>query len=332
MAHAIEQFEDGTAAFFSARVPAWHRLGTVTEDAQTAADALRIAQMDWHVYKTTEPLTMTAPTSDGVVTVPVPSQFATYRTHPKTGVVEPLGVVGTQYTPIQNSEAFDFLSLLVDEHGAVFDTAGSLHGGKKVFVTMKMPQDVLIGGFDAVDMYLLATNAHDGSGAFQVAVTPTRVVCQNTLTWGLKAAKRTMSFRHTRNVTNKVQAARETLGLTFAYSEEFEKAAEELLAKSMTDKQFLSFAETLFPERKDPSSRQVNRRDEILMELNGLWNAPTQENIKGTKWAAYNTVVEWADWLGRVKGRGDEAKADKRAIKVREGGADGVKSRALALL
>ncbi len=332
MGHAIEQFSDGTSAFFTNREPAWHRLGTVTDGAQTAADALRIAQMDWHVYKTTEPITMQALTEDGVTSVEVPNQFATYRHHPKTGQPDPLGVVGRLYTPVQNAEAFDFLSLLVDEHGAVFDTAGSLHGGKKVFVTMRMPKDILVGGMDAVNMYLLATNAHDGSGAFIVAVTPTRVVCQNTLTMGLSAARRSMSFRHTSNVTGKVAAARDTLGLTFAYADAFEKEAEKLLAQSMTNKQFSNFVEKLVPMKKEPSARQATRRDEIIWELNGLWNAPTQENIKGTKWAAYNTVVEWADWLGRVKGRGDDAKADKRAVKIMDGGMDSIKSKALALL
>ena len=38
MASQIETFADGSESFFSNRVPAWHALGTVTENALSASD------------------------------------------------------------------------------------------------------------------------------------------------------------------------------------------------------------------------------------------------------------------------------------------------------
>ena len=330
MGHAIEQFEDGTAAFVSGnRQAAWHRLGTVTEGALTAEEALRLAHMDWHVYKTDQPVQMTALTDDGVSTVDVDGKFATYRLHPKTGQPEALGVVGTQYQPIQNAEAFDFLSLLVDEHGAVFETAGSLHGGKRVFVTMKMPKDIKVGGQDLVESYLLATNSHDGTGAFTVAVTPIRVVCQNTLTLALSRQQRTMSIRHTSGATGRVQAARDTLGLTFAYMDEFEAAAEKLISQKFTDKQFTNLVNGLVREPKEGSKRSATNVENVKRDLMGLWRADTQANVAGTKWAAYNAVTEYVDWFKPVKGKDKDA---RRAYRVMDGATESLKNRAFAAL
>lgn len=162
MAHAIETFADGTAAFFTNREPAWHKLGVVTPNALTAAEALTTAQLDWTVTK--EPINATVLTDDGVTSVPVNGKWATVRQHPKTGV-SALGVVGDVYEVVQNTTAFEIANDLFDEGGAHFETAGSLFDGRKVFLTMKMPSHVQIGGQDVVDMYLLLTNTHDGTAS-----------------------------------------------------------------------------------------------------------------------------------------------------------------------
>ena len=138
MAHQIEQYTDGTAGFVTARQHAWHRLGTVLPDAFTAEQAMNHAKLGgWNVR--TEPLTTTVVGDDGVTILDVPDHFATVRTHPLTGQPEVLGVVGAKYRPIQNEQHADLLNLLVDESGAHFETAGSLRGGRQVFLTMKIP-------------------------------------------------------------------------------------------------------------------------------------------------------------------------------------------------
>ena len=145
MAHEIETFDDGTAAFFTARHDAWHRLGVTTRDCLTAEQVMATAQLGgWNVH--TVPLTATDLTADGVTTLPVPDHFATVRTHPVTGKPDVLGVVGSGYTVVQNEEHCELLNLLVDEAGAHFETAGSLRGGRETFVTMKLPQSITLAG------------------------------------------------------------------------------------------------------------------------------------------------------------------------------------------
>ena len=149
MAHQIEQFADGTSAFFSNREVAWHKLGEVTPNALTAQDALKTAQLNWPVKVSEEPIRTIVDDK----TVVLKDKFITYRNHPKLGYTA-LGVVGNRYTPIQNLEAFDFLNHIADESGAVFETAGSLRNGARVFVTMKFPDSLkLANGADVVDNY-----------------------------------------------------------------------------------------------------------------------------------------------------------------------------------
>jgi phage/plasmid-like protein (TIGR03299 family) len=328
MSANIEQFADGTASFFSARQPAWHKLGVITPDALTAQDALQTAQLDWQVKVSESPVSVDV----NGTKISVQDKFLTYRDHPKTGL-NALGVVGNRYTPIQNNEAFEFLNYLADESGAVFETAGSLGKGERVFMTMKFPESMsLANGADLVDHYILAVNSHDGTTSFQVAVTPIRVVCQNTVRLGLARATNKISLRHTANAAQKVQQARETLGLMFKYQDEFQKEVDKLLAIDISDNDFNQFVESLIPlpARKDATEREINTVWRKRDEIGELWKAPTQANVANTAWAAYNAVVEWSDWSKRI--RGGEDKDALRAERLILGIGEEIKDKAHALL
>jgi phage/plasmid-like protein (TIGR03299 family) len=327
MAHNIEEFADGSSAFFSAREVAWHKLGTITPDALTAKDALETAQLDW-VVKVTEQ-SIFSKVDDK--TIQLNDKYLTYRDHPKTGL-SALGVVGNRYTPIQNLEAFDFLNHIADESGASFETAGSLNGGARVFMTMKFPESMkLASGQDVIDNYIMAVNSHDGSSSFTVAVTPIRAVCTNTVRLALNSAVSKISLKHTAGASAKVQQARETLGIVFKYQEEFEQEVERLLSEKFTDTQYKKFVEVLIPEPKDESSiRKENSVEKVRSELMALWKAPTQAIVANTKWAAYNAVVEYSDWVKPV--RGGEDKQELRAEKIILGNGEKLKQKAQLLL
>lgn len=332
MAHRLEQFADGDTAFFSAREVAWHKLGTVTEGALTAEQALETAFLNWEVIKSEQSISTQvpkSPKSDKLVTITDPDKFMTYRYHPKTGVADPLGVVGNRYTPVQNAEAFSFLNTIADESGAVFETAGAIDNGRKVFMTMKMPEDVLIGGKDAINMYLMAWNTHDGTSSFNVLVTPVRVVCQNTLSAAIKSAQHKFAIRHTSSAQGKIQAAREALKVTFKYQEAFQIQAEKLFAQSMTDKEFQKIVEKAFPLDKTDSQRAQTMATNAQSALLGLWKAPTQANIKNTAWAAYNAFVEYSDWARPVRGTDPDV---ARAERVVNGSGERFKNRIFSLI
>jgi phage/plasmid-like protein (TIGR03299 family) len=330
MSHELERLADGSTAFASARQHAWHRLGTVLPDSFTASQAMEYARLGWwNVRK--EHLQAVVVTGDGVSTIDVPERYATVRTNPVTGAPEALGVVGASYVPIQNEEHCDLLDALVDESGAHFETAGSLKGGRQVFISMKLPDVMLIGGVDAVDTYLTACNSHDGSMAFRLMVTPVRVVCANTLAAAIRRAKASFSIHHTTGARSQIQAAREALGLTFRYNAEFQAEAEKMLDTAMTDAQFQQIVRELWPVTDDPSVRTRNNTARRDTELTYLWqDADTNKAIRGTRWAGYQAVTEYLDHYTPVGPNRDTAKV--RAERAISAAVTGVKARAFDLL
>jgi phage/plasmid-like protein (TIGR03299 family) len=315
MAHQIETHGHVAAAVF-ARTDPWHRLGiTVAGEAFTAEDAMTLGHLGgWNVR--TAPLTATEITEDGVSTIEVPGSFATVRTNPFTGATDALGVVGGGYHPLQNEEHAEFLNHLADASGAIFDTAGSLRGGRQVFVTMRLPRHLSVGGIDRVDLNIAALNSHDGNSAFRLLVTPVRVVCANTQHAALADHVSSWSIRHTRNAKAAVQAARDALRLTFAYVDAFEAEAERLINTTVTDTRFCELVGDLFgrPEPDAPArARGAAHRREA--NLSTLWHdAATQTGIRGTAWAAYQCVAEYVDHYAPVRARSNAAHA--RAVRL----------------
>ena len=99
-----------------------------------------------------------------------------------------LGIVSDRYKVVQNEDAFRFTDELLGE-GVTYETAGSLQYGRKVWMLARMPQRYIIAG-DEIEPYLVIMNSHDGSSGVKVAMTPIRVVCQNTLNLALNSANR----------------------------------------------------------------------------------------------------------------------------------------------
>lgn len=335
MAHELETWTDGpngprTASFVSARQHAWHRLGTVLPAEFDAAQAMQYAKLGgWRVRK--EPLTTTVLTADGVSSLSVPDHFASVRTNPVTGRPDVLGVVGRGYEPIQNEDHAGLLDRLVDESGAHFETAGSLRGGRQVFLSMKLPRTMRIGGVDPVDLYLIACNSHDGTSAFRLLVSPVRVVCANTQAAAIRGAKASYSIRHTAGAKGQIVQARAALGLTFEFVEAFERQAQKMIAAAISTDEFARLVAQLWPIDEDSKRSKTigeNRRYELVQLLR---HSPTNENIRRTRWAAYQAITEYADHVAPIADKGDPASARAERA-VTSGSVAQIKTRAFGLL
>ena len=139
MAHMVETM------FWSGREVPWHGLGKRVVEAPNSREAIRHAGLEWEVVR--EPMFTTHHSE----LMPVPGTFANVRE--SDGKV--LGVVGNTYKIVQNSDAFDFVDGIIG--GDVrYETAGSLHGGKKIWLLARLPETKIVG--DAVVPYLCFTN------------------------------------------------------------------------------------------------------------------------------------------------------------------------------
>lgn len=309
MAHNLD-ITDGQASFVSARVPAWHRLGTVLENTFDASTAMEEGLLgNWDVRKI--PLTAISP-DDGII--PIPDRFAVLRNNPVTDQPEGLGVVGSRYTVIQNEEHAQFLDNLVHESGAHFETAGALDGGRKVFIGMKMPGHIKVGGVDPVDLYLTALNSHDGSTPFTILTTPVRVVCENTLNMAMGSAKNIYRVRHSGRSLGKLIEAQHALEMSFEYLDAFKEEAERLINTEMTILQFEEMIEKEFGPGEGTSSSALTRADRRKTELFELFSeAGTQEGVRNTAWAGLNAIVEWQEHFSPATG---DARDERRAYRA----------------
>lgn len=311
MAHNLD-VTNGKASFVSAREDAWHALGTTLPDAFTAQEAMEYGLLGgWNVRK----VPVVALAEDGQK-LPMPGRYAVLRDNPVTRKPEAIGNVGEAYKVIQNEQHADLLNALVDESGAHFETAGALDGGRRVFITMKLPGYLKVGGVDRIDTYIAAMNSHDGSSAFTMMVTPIRIVCQNTLNLAMGKAQNTFRVRHTVGADRiLIQQAREALDLTFNYIEGFQEQAERLINTTMTQVQFEELITKAFGAPEDAARATVTRTENKLEEMAQLFaDAYTQEGIRDTAWAGLNALTEWHDHYSPTRGEDREAARAVKAI------------------
>lgn len=332
MSHQLEQHPDGSTAFAAARVDAWHRLGTILPAELTAEQVMVQARLGgWNVRK--NPVHTRLLTADGFTEHLLPGKYATVRSNPVTGAEEAFGaVVGAQYSPFQNENLCELLNAITDQSGGVFDTAGSLHHGRQVFVTMKLPDTMLIGGIDPIALNLAALNSHDGTAAIRLLVTPTRVVCANTQAMALANARSSFSIRHTANAAGRVQEARDALQLTWTYLDAFQAEADRMIQTTLTGPRFDRVISQLWPTPPAIASNRIktahaDRRD----TLHTLFaDAATNADIRGTRWSGLQAVGEYLDHYAPVRTRGHKGIA--RAERVAAGNGDQLKHTAHALL
>jgi phage/plasmid-like protein (TIGR03299 family) len=311
MAHNLEE-QNGEVAFALRGAPAWHNLANrifaQDEEVSTATMLAEAKLSNWNVRLS--PLTDHISESWNDVS----DAHLVLRTNPFNQETDVLATVGKRYKPIQNEELFAFADNIHDaDPNCRWESAGSLKKGKVVFGTVEIPRTMVLdpqGANDTTKLYLIVWTSHDGSVAVQAAVTPVRVVCQNTLNLAMRNAKQSFKIRHTQTAEGKIAIARETLGLTLGYFDEFEKQAQELFALEVTDKKFHDIIRSIYPKPEKDAKGSIKKWENKVVLLDDLYfNSPTQANIKGTAWGVVNALTERLDYFRTARGNGNSLMA-----------------------
>jgi phage/plasmid-like protein (TIGR03299 family) len=308
MAHNLET--NGSEVAFALRgAPAWHNLAnrifSKDEEVTTQLMLDEAKLSNWNVRLS--PLTEHISESWNDVS----QAQLVLRTNPFNQETDVLATVGKRYNVIQNEELFAFADAIHDADPTCrWESAGSLRKGKVVFGTVEIPRTMVLdpqGANDETKLYLIVWTSHDGSVAVQAAVTPVRVVCQNTLNLAMRNAKQSFKIRHTQTADGKIAVARETLGLTLGYFDEFEKQAQALFAQSITDAEFSKLIQTIYPKPADDASKVAKTKwENKVVLLDDLYhNSPTNATIKGTKWGALNALTERLDYFRSGRGNSE---------------------------
>ncbi len=309
MSHEITVREDGFAEAAFSLQPAWHGLGTTFDHAMDSREALTAAGLDWSVVS--RPMAVGKP---GVIETPegpveknifteVPNLLANVREDNGSF----LGVVTDRYQIVQNTEAFEFLDALVQEHEMKYESAFSLCGGKKVVLLGQLPQvDEIVEG-DSALRYVLMSLSHDGTGAIKFGPTAVRVVCANTYALAVKDKQgvKELAIRHTGNIGEKLNQARKILGVAHEQFKEYTERSRDLAKYQLTTAEWLEYLNLLCPplDARDPdyTERRAKRIGETRAAIQANYQGERQAiaGIGGTAWAAYNAVSEHIDHLPR---------------------------------
>lgn len=279
MSHNIETM------FSAGRVKPWHYAETsevtkLIQEAPTSKDALELAGLDWIVEQT--PVYM----ENGIL---IPNYKANVRSTDKSC----LGIVTDRYKIVQNAEAFEFTDALIGEteDGVVkYETAGSLCGGKKVWLLAKMPTTKVLD--DEVDPYMFFSNSHDGTGAIKVGMTPIRIVCNNTLNMALNSAKRSWSTKHVGDMQSKLEEAKLCLQMGHQYMQGLADEADRLANAKLYREQLDEILEALYPVNDNDTDR---KKRTIQAEKDSFFVAyfmPDIEKFRDTAWGAINAMSD----------------------------------------
>ena len=265
---------------FYVREKPWHGLGTNVEEAPASKEALIAAGLNWNVRSEDIHL------RNGKI-------VEGYKANVRDTDRAVLGVVTDHYRVVQNWEAFAFTDALLGE-GVRYETAGSLLGGRKVWMLARMPHEYVIGG-ERISPYLLFSNAHDGSGPVRVAITPIRVVCNNTLNLALRTARRSWSLMHKGKIQERLEEARNTLFLGEQYMNALEEEFDVLRKKELTDRQVQEYIQLLLPVEPEVSERQRNNILWLRSDLERRYfDAPDLQETGRNAYRFINAVSDFA--------------------------------------
>jgi phage/plasmid-like protein (TIGR03299 family) len=262
----------------------WQDLGTELSYPATAREAIEFAGLNYTVVKKPleEVVELNHPES-------APHRWATVRTD--TGEV--LGIVDDSYEPVQNRDAFTFFDNLVGTDEAIYETAGALGRGERIWILAKLPGYIKVNRKDIVGKYLLLSNSHDGSSLVRVKITPIRVVCNNTLSAALQGAGE-IQIRHTINAADDLKQAISLLGLTNSLYEQLDTVFNRMALTKITDKQLQDYVKALVPDKGDGGDHLENQGiREAFLTLHE--SGQGADLSRGTLWGAFNCVTEYTD-------------------------------------
>ena len=249
-------------------------------EAPNSKDALRLAGLNWKVLQ--EP-----------VYTENEELIQGYKANVRDTDRKVLGVVTDRYKVIQNEEAFAFTDTLLGE-GVRYETAGSLQEGRRVWMLARLPREFIIGG-ERISPYMVFSNTHDGSGAVKTALTPIRVVCNNTLNLALRTAKRSWSMIHTGDISGKIEEAKNTLLLADEYMTALGQEFEDLRKIKLSEKQVLDYIKILLPMEENYSLLQKRGVEKLRADMKmRYFDAPDLKGVGNNGYRFVNAVSDFA--------------------------------------
>jgi len=340
MSHGITN--DDSMMYVGSNGKPWHGLGVRVADGLTTEEAITQSGLGWPVIEvplfahvTSSTVNIDAADGEPLIENMVQHLPVKHKAIMRGDTRRILGVVGEDYSPVQNADAFKFFDQFVRDGLAMLETAGSLHKGRTIWILARIGERRIITGDDAVQHYLLLSTGHDGRRSVQVQPTTVRVVCANTLARsdaGARGVKSMIKLSHTSGVHQRLDDLQAALAPVLCDYDlacaTMQAMAQQQASSAMLD----AYLNSLFP---DPAPKIVNgklqevsatRAKNVRNEIKALYEGELIGfdalgiNSKGSVWTMYNAVTEYVD---HQRGRSQDSRLESawfgpgRDLKVR---------------
>ena len=265
------------------REATWNKVGTDISEANSVKEALQISGLDYEVVKA--PIYL----SNGYR---IKDQFATK----KKGTDEIFGIVGKDYTIVQNEEAFSFVDGIISE-GLTFVKAGET--SYMNYIIASLPEQYILD--DKFKPYIIFQNSHAGDTTLKAAICPLRIICQNQFTMAFRNSENKISIRHSSSIHEKMDEAQHILQFNAEYMDNFNKMANKMAANKIGDEKALDIIDKYFLVDDNASTRKVNSNEEKKAILLNAYNAEDNQNFRGTQWGLVNAFSDYITHLDPVR-------------------------------
>jgi len=259
------------------------KIGNDAKNMTSVREALEAFNMDWSVD--VRPTYFKSASGE---LVGMRNSFATVRTDTETM----LGRVGSDYVPFDNVKALSHVDSLLETGFATLDSVFELRGGRRVGASLRLNEQIAIGGEDPIDLYIVVTTSHDGTRADRTEITPIRLWCTNQLALASRVAKQSWSVRHLSTMENKLEIVKEELKLITNYAEWLQKTGDSLIEKQLSEDVLAKMVSDAL-EYINNQEKQKKMTEEIIDVFK--YSELIGDDYKGTAWGGLNAVTEYFD-------------------------------------
>ena len=285
--------------FYTGNSP-WQGVGTPLDGAATAEEAIVAAGLDWEVglrrafIEAPSGQLFEDPNHKGLARLDTGKVFQYFS---------------DRYEPFQNRDTFSFLDPV--KGSSVYHSAGSLKEGAIIFLYTMYPEPLVLPGGETIEMGILLTTTHDGSGSVHARFLDNRTRCCNTLPGVLKMGRgQAHEFKamHTKSLEAKIEEARRFMGLEDAHRKALELTVNSLANTHITAEEREVFLTHLFGQQETPDAVGTRIRNQ-MDEVDRLFSQGIG-NEGWSRWDMLNGVTEFTTHHKNVRG-GESEKANR---------------------
>lgn len=201
---------------------------------------------------------------------------------------------GNKYVPTQPEELAEVVNQYVLNGDLEMNTAGSLDGGRMIYMSARMKGTRSIVKGDTVDSYMLFSSPNILAASGSIKLVFTRVVCTNTHAAAM-SENSTIDVRWDHRRAFNQERVMEDLARADMRFQTHISACKEIASKRYTVEDMKEYIHKLFPIERKTENEEMMKKIEFSSRgqkvLDGMDTQPGVEFAQGSWWQVYNGVT-----------------------------------------